>query len=61
MLLLDLLFHRNPSSFKRRYNTMDKKSLIEEKMPVVQVSVWEGMSPENKKKTVDGITKVLKN
>lgn len=28
-------------------------------MPLVQVSVWEGMSPENKKKTVEGITKVL--
>ncbi len=28
-------------------------------MPVVQVSVWEGMTPENKKKTVEGITKVF--
>lgn len=28
-------------------------------MPVVQVSVWEGMSPENKKKTVEGITQVF--
>jgi len=28
-------------------------------MPVVQVSVWEGMSSENKKKTVEGITKVF--
>jgi 4-oxalocrotonate tautomerase len=28
-------------------------------MPVVQVSVWEGMSPENKKKIVEGITKVF--
>lgn len=28
-------------------------------MPIVQVSVWEGMSPENKKKTVEGITKVF--
>jgi 4-oxalocrotonate tautomerase len=28
-------------------------------MPVVQVSVWEGMSPENKRKTVEGITKVF--
>ena len=28
-------------------------------MPIVQVSVWEGMSLENKKKTVDGITKVF--
>ena len=26
-------------------------------MPIVQVSVWEGMSPENKEKTVEGITK----
>ena len=26
-------------------------------MPVVQVTVWEGMSLENKKKTVEGITK----
>ena len=28
-------------------------------MPVVQVSVWEGMSFENKKKTVEGITAVF--
>jgi 4-oxalocrotonate tautomerase len=28
-------------------------------MPVVQVSVWEGMTLENKKKTVEGITKVF--
>ncbi len=28
-------------------------------MPIVQVSVWEGMTPENKKKTVEGITKVF--
>ena len=28
-------------------------------MPVVEVSVWEGMSIENKKKTVEGITKVF--
>ena len=28
-------------------------------MPVVQVSVWEGMTSENKKKTVEGITKVF--
>jgi 4-oxalocrotonate tautomerase len=28
-------------------------------MPIVQVSVWEGMSLENKKKTVVGITKVF--
>jgi len=28
-------------------------------MPVIQVSVWEGMSPENKRKTVEGITKVF--
>lgn len=28
-------------------------------MPVIQVSVWEGMSSENKKKTVEGITKVF--
>ena len=28
-------------------------------MPVIQVSVWEGMSAENKKKTVEGITKVF--
>jgi 4-oxalocrotonate tautomerase len=28
-------------------------------MPVVQVSVWEGMTAENKKKTVEGITKVF--
>ena len=28
-------------------------------MPIVQVSVWEGMTLENKKKTVKGITKVF--
>jgi 4-oxalocrotonate tautomerase len=28
-------------------------------MPIVQVSVWQGMTPENKKKTVEGITKVF--
>jgi 4-oxalocrotonate tautomerase len=28
-------------------------------MPIVQVSVWEGMSAENKKKTVEGITRVF--
>jgi 4-oxalocrotonate tautomerase len=28
-------------------------------MTVVQISVWEGMSPENKKKIVEGITSVF--
>jgi 4-oxalocrotonate tautomerase len=28
-------------------------------MPFVQVTVWAGMSPENKKKVVEGITKVF--
>ena len=28
-------------------------------MPIVQVSVWEGITLENKKKTVEGITKVF--
>jgi 4-oxalocrotonate tautomerase len=28
-------------------------------LPVVQVSVWAGMSIENKKKVVDGMTRVL--
>jgi 4-oxalocrotonate tautomerase len=28
-------------------------------LPVVQVTVWAGMSEENKKKAVEGITKVL--
>ena len=28
-------------------------------MPIIQVSVWEGMTPENKKKTVEGITKIF--
>ena len=28
-------------------------------MPVVQVSVWEGLSPENKGKIVEGVTKVF--
>ena len=34
-------------------------SQVVTEMPVVQVSVWKGMSPENKKKVVEGITKVL--
>jgi 4-oxalocrotonate tautomerase len=29
------------------------------KLPVVQVSVWAGMSDENKKKIVEGITRVI--
>jgi hypothetical protein len=29
------------------------------KMPVVQINVWSGISLENKKKMVQGITKVL--
>lgn len=28
-------------------------------MPVVQVSIWEGMTLENKKKVVEGITQVF--
>ena len=28
-------------------------------MPVVQVTVWEGMSPQNKKNIVEGITSVF--
>jgi len=28
-------------------------------MPIVQVSVWEGITSENKKKAVEGITKVF--
>jgi len=28
-------------------------------MPIVQVSVWEGITSENKKKIVEGITKVF--
>lgn len=28
-------------------------------MPIVQVSVWEGISHKNKKKIVEGITKVF--
>ncbi|MEM3697421.1 MAG: tautomerase family protein [Candidatus Bathyarchaeia archaeon] len=28
-------------------------------MPVVQVSVWAGMSQESKRKIVEGVTKVL--
>jgi 4-oxalocrotonate tautomerase len=31
----------------------------EVELPVVQVSVWAGMSEENKKKVVEGITRVL--
>ena len=29
------------------------------KLPVVQVNVWSGMSLENKKRIVEGITKVM--
>jgi 4-oxalocrotonate tautomerase len=29
------------------------------KLPVIQVSVWAGISEENKKKIVEGITKVI--
>jgi 4-oxalocrotonate tautomerase len=28
-------------------------------MPIVQVSVWEGITHENKKKAIEGITKVF--
>jgi len=28
-------------------------------LPIVQVSVWEGISQENKRKVVEGITKVF--
>jgi 4-oxalocrotonate tautomerase len=28
-------------------------------MPIVQVSVWEGFSPENKKKIVEGVTRIF--
>ncbi len=28
-------------------------------MPIVQVTVWAGMSQENKKKNVEGITKIF--
>ena len=28
-------------------------------MPVIQVSVWAGISEENKKKIIEGITKVI--
>ena len=31
------------------------------KTPIILVSVWEGMTLENKKKTVEGITKVFEN
>jgi 4-oxalocrotonate tautomerase len=30
-------------------------------MPIVQVTVWEGITLENKKKLVEGITKVMEN
>jgi len=29
------------------------------KLPVVQISVWAGISEENKKKIIEGITKVI--
>jgi len=33
--------------------------MVIKELPVVQVSVWAGMSEENKKKLVEGITKVI--
>jgi 4-oxalocrotonate tautomerase len=33
--------------------------MVKTEMPVVQVSVWAGISEENKKKIVEGITKVI--
>ena len=34
-------------------------TLVKNRMPVVQVSVWAGISKENKKQIVEGITKVI--
>lgn len=33
--------------------------MVVSKLPVVQVSVWAGISEENKKKIVEGITRVI--
>jgi 4-oxalocrotonate tautomerase len=33
--------------------------MVKAELPVVQVSVWAGISEENKKKIVEGITKVI--
>jgi 4-oxalocrotonate tautomerase len=46
--------------FRNVKKTKDHYSItVIEKMPVVQVSVWAGISPENKKKIVEGITQVI--
>jgi 4-oxalocrotonate tautomerase len=37
----------------------DVLSIRGESLPIVQLSVWSGMSLENKKKVVQGITRVL--
>ena len=33
--------------------------MVKAELPVVQVTVWAGISQENKKKVVEGITKVI--
>ena len=33
--------------------------MVKTELPVVQVSVWSGISEENKKKIVEGITKTI--
>jgi len=33
--------------------------MVKKEMPVVQVSVWTGISEKNKKQIVEGITKVI--
>ncbi len=45
----------------RKINWLECVRSIVMNMPVVQVTVWSGISLENKKKMVEGITKVLEN
>lgn len=40
-------------------NVEEYSNMVVMEVPVVQVSVWAGMSKENKKKLVEGITRVL--
>jgi 4-oxalocrotonate tautomerase len=47
------------SEFLERLICFCKSPLLVIFVPFVQVSIWAGMSAENKKKVVEGITKVL--
>jgi 4-oxalocrotonate tautomerase len=51
---------RSTNSFLKNVNYREKHLCLKVfEVPVVQVNVWTGISVENKKKIVEGITKVL--